>query len=142
PGTLRTPLNSRGEPMQPSIAPRTESARSKRSAIVATAVDHFGRVGFEHTKWATIADEVGIGQTALYHYFESKSHCLLTIMRMELQRSHDAFLEATADQTDPMSALRAAVRAAYTVSERDVLQMRTLQNNVALLGVARNSKRE
>ena len=36
-------------------------------------------------KWAKIADEVGIGQTALYHYFESKAHCLLTIMSLELE---------------------------------------------------------
>ena len=41
-----------------------------------------------------------------------------------------------------MAALRAAVRAAYAVSERDVLQMRTLQNNVAVLAVERRSQRE
>src|SRR4051794_3579196 len=99
--------------MQPSIAPRTESARSKRSAIVATAVDHFGRVGFEHTKWATIADEVGIGQTALYHYFESKSHCLLTIMRMELEQSLERFHDVTDGVEDAEEALRNAVRSAY-----------------------------
>ena len=52
------------------------------------------------------------------------------------------FIKATADATDPMEALRAAVRAAYAVSERDVLQMRTLQNNVAVLAVARRSQRE
>ena len=66
---------------------RTESPRSKRRMILDAAIDNFGGVGFEHTKWATIADEVGIGQTALYHYFESKVHCLLTIMSTELERS-------------------------------------------------------
>src|SRR5215211_6416019 len=121
---------------------RVESPRSKRRVILDAAIDNFGRVGFEHTKWATIADQVGIGQTALYHYFESKAHCLLTIMRLELQRSHEMFLKATADEPDPMQALRAAVRAAYAVSERDVLQMRILQSNVAILAVPRNSERE
>lgn len=119
-----------------------DGPRSKRAAILSAAIKNFGRNGYDATKWSTVADQVGIGQTALYHYFESKAHCLLTIMRIELQRSHEMFLKATAEQADPMAALRAAVRAAYAVSEQDVLQMRTLQNNIALLAVERRSKRE
>jgi AcrR family transcriptional regulator len=89
-----------------------------------------------------VAERVGIGQTALYHYFESKTHCLLTIMRVELQRSHDRFVEATKDAADPVEALRAAVRAAYDVSPQEVLQMRILQNHMDLLSGSRRSKRE
>ena len=128
--------------MQPSIAPRTESARSKRSLIIATAVDHFGRVGFEHTKWATIADQVGIGQTALYHYFESKAHCLLTIMSMELDRSLERFREVTADVSPADKALEAAITAAYDVTPREVLQMRILQSHMDLLATPRPSEKE
>ncbi|WP_328346683.1 TetR/AcrR family transcriptional regulator [Streptomyces violaceus] len=116
--------------------------RSKRAAILAAAVDHFGEAGFEATKWSTVAERVGIGQTALYHYFESKTHCLLTIMRLELQRSHDKFTEATEDVAEPVEALRAAVRAAYDVSDQEVLQMRILQNHMDLLSGPRKSKRE
>jgi len=119
-----------------------EGPRSKRAAILAAAIKSFGKSGYDATKWSDVADQVGIGQTALYHYFESKAHCLLTIMRLELQRSHEMFVKATADEADPMSALRAAVRAAYAVSEHDVLQMRILQSNVAILAVPRSSKRE
>jgi hypothetical protein len=67
--------------------------RSKRTAILDAAVDAFGEHGYEATKWSLVAEQVGIGQTALYHYFESKVHCLLTIMRTELSRSHGQFLE-------------------------------------------------
>ncbi|MFZ3572745.1 TetR/AcrR family transcriptional regulator [Streptomyces sp. BH097] len=116
--------------------------RSKRAAILTAAVDCFGETGFEATKWSTVAERVGIGQTALYHYFESKTHCLLTIMRLELERSHDRFAQATADAEDPVQALRAAVRAAYDVSEQEVLQMRILQNHMDLLSGPRKSKRE
>ncbi|MFC9427108.1 TetR family transcriptional regulator [Streptomyces sp. NPDC059255] len=116
--------------------------RSKRAAILTAAVDCFGESGFEATKWSTVAERVGIGQTALYHYFESKTHCLLTIMRLELQRSHDRFTEATEDIADPVEALRAAVRAAYDVSAHEVLQMRILQSHMDLLSGARGSKRE
>jgi TetR/AcrR family transcriptional regulator, cholesterol catabolism regulator len=124
------------------VAELDEGPRSKRTAILSAAIKSFGKSGYEATKWSTVADQVGIGQTALYHYFESKAHCLLTIMRLELQRSHEMFLQATANQAGAMDALRAAVRAAYAVSEHDVLQMRILQNNVSILGMPRSSKRE
>src|SRR6476469_2072351 len=55
------------------------SSRSKRAEILATATEYFGRHGYEHTKWADIAAAVGVGSTALYHYFESKLHCLYEI---------------------------------------------------------------
>ena len=73
-----------------------DGPRSKRAQILTVATEHFGTVGYEHTKWASIADEVGIGQTALYHYFESKAHCLLTIMRIQLADSIERFRAGTA----------------------------------------------
>jgi AcrR family transcriptional regulator len=123
-------------------APRTESPRSKRAVIIATAIDRFGEEGFEHTKWATIADDVGIGQTALYHYFESKVHCLLTIMRLELSNSVERFQAATAAAPDSAAALAAAVASAYEASPRDALQRRILQNHMDLLATPRPSKKE
>ncbi|MGZ4271845.1 MAG: TetR/AcrR family transcriptional regulator, partial [Solirubrobacteraceae bacterium] len=50
------------------------SSRNKREAILEVATDLFGREGYEHSKWADVAAAVGIGSTALYHYFESKLH--------------------------------------------------------------------
>ncbi len=119
-----------------------EGPRSKRGAILAAAIEYFGETGYEATKWSAVAGRVGIGQTALYHYFESKAHCLLTIMRLELQRSRENFLAATKAETDPEAALRAAVRAAFAVSDHEILQMRILQNNMVLLAGARESERE
>ena len=119
-----------------------EGPRSKRAAILTAAIEYFGDVSYEATKWSAVADRVGIGQTALYHYFESKAHCLLTIMRLELQRSHDQFVAAVSEVPDPVEALRAAVRAAFAVSEPEILQMRILQNNISLLAGQRTSKRE
>lgn len=115
--------------------------RSKRGAILAAAIDSFGEFGYEATKWSTVADRVGIGQTALYHYFESKAHCLLTIMHAELHRSHERFVEATAG-VSPEEGLRAALAGAFDVTEREVLQMRILQNHIDLLEIPRASTRE
>jgi AcrR family transcriptional regulator len=120
----------------------TEGPRSKRAVILTAAIESFGKDGYEHTKWAKIADEVGIGQTALYHYFESKAHCLLTIMSLELSRSLERFREVTADVTPADKALVAGIEAAYDVTSREVLQMRILQNHMDLLATARPTEKE
>ncbi|WP_280425603.1 TetR family transcriptional regulator [Nocardia carnea] len=121
---------------------RRESPRSKRGSILTAAIEQFGRIGYEHTKWASIADEVGIGQTALYHYFESKAHCLLTIMRLELADSVDRFVSATENEPDPEKALRVAVAAALRAEPIDALQRRILQNHMDLLAQPRQSEKE
>ncbi len=122
--------------------PETEGPRSKRALILTSAIESFGKDGYEHTKWAKVADKVGIGQTALYHYFESKAHCLLTIMNLELSRSLERFREVTADVTPADKALEAAIAAAYDVSPREVLQMRILQSHMDLLATPRPSAKE
>jgi len=119
-----------------------EGPRNKRGVILAAAIDSFGQDGYEHTRWAKIAGEVGIGQTALYHYFESKAHCLLTIMSLELGRSLQRFREVTADAPDVDGALDAAIASAYDVSPREVLQMRILQSHMDLLATPRPSEKE
>ena len=121
---------------------RAEGPRSKRKLILDAAIDNFGKFGFEQTKWATIADEVGIGQTALYHYFESKVHCLLTIMSAELERSLDRTREVTAGVDDLADALHGAVVSAVSVSSNEALQARILLSHQDLLVAPRLSERE
>jgi AcrR family transcriptional regulator len=110
--------------------------------ILAAAIDHFGRDSYDNTKWAAIADVVGIGQTALYHYFESKAHCLLTIMSLELERSKGQFRDVTIDVDDPAERLRAAVSTAYDVTPQEALAARILLSHMDLLATPRASKRE
>ena len=119
-----------------------EGPRSKRTAILRAAVTQFGEVGYESTKWSEVARGVGIGQTALYHYFESKAHCLLTIMRLALLQADEQFREVENEADTPAEAFRRAVRGAYDVAEEDVLQLRILQANISLLATPRQSARE
>lgn len=121
---------------------KTESPRSKRKVILDAAVANFGSVGYEHTKWATVAKEVGIGQTALYHYFESKAHCLLTIMSTELTRYHERFEAAVEGSADAASALRAVIASAYDITESEALQARILLHHIDMLATPRSSARE
>ena len=121
---------------------KTDGPRSKRKVILDAAVANFGSIGYEHTKWATVASEVGIGQTALYHYFESKAHCLLTIMSTELTRYHERFALAVEDAADAETALRAAIASAYDITEVEALQARILLHHIDMLATPRSSERE
>ncbi|MDQ0242118.1 TetR/AcrR family transcriptional regulator [Arthrobacter bambusae] len=116
--------------------------RSKRSAILDTAVTKFGADGFEATKWSTIADEVGIGQTALYHYFESKAHCLLTIIRLELAQSYQRFCKASQGRRSRLEELEAVLESVFDVSQKAIIQTRIVMANTDVLAAPRNSERE
>jgi len=118
------------------------SARSKRQEILATAIDHFGRRGYEYTKWADIAADVGLGSTALYHYFESKLHCLFEIHADALEAERDRFERLTADRSDFGPTLVRVLNGLFDLTELEVLRNRVLVAEEGLIAVARKSPRE
>ena len=123
--------------------PRGPSSRSKRAAILEVATDLFGREGYEHSKWADVATAVGIGSTALYHYFESKLHCLYEIMAEALEADREKFERITAEHADDFGAALAAVLdSAFDLTEHEVLRNRLLVSEQVLVGVHRTSPRE
>jgi AcrR family transcriptional regulator len=128
----RQSRNTRGAP----------SSRSKRAAILETATELFGREGYEDSKWADVAKSVGIGSTALYHYFESKLHCLYVIMAEALETEVEKFDRITGEHEDFEDALVAVLRAAFDLSDREVLRNRLLVSEQVLVGVHRTSARE
>ena len=114
----------------------------KKEQIVEVAVDYFGRYGYEETKWADIAAAVDIGSTALYHYFESKQHCLFEIMATAVQEFHDRFDRITAAHDDWADALLAVLVDQFDLTEQEVLRNRVLVAEMGLLGVKRELPRE
>jgi len=121
--------------------PRT-SSRSKRATILATATAYFGEHGYEDTKWADVAAAVGIGSTALYHYFESKLHCLYVIMADTLESFQSDFERITGEHDDFLEALLAVLRSAFDLSDQEVLRNRLLVAEQGLVGIHRTSPRE
>ena len=118
------------------------SSRSKRQEILTTAIDHFGRRGYEYTKWADIATDVGLGSTALYHYFESKLHCLFEIHAEALEAERDRFETLTADRSDFGPTLVRVLNGLFDLTELEVLRNRVLVAEEGLIAVARKSPRE
>jgi TetR/AcrR family transcriptional regulator, cholesterol catabolism regulator len=121
---------------------RPTSSRSKREAILASATTSFGREGYEDSKWADVAKAVGIGSTALYHYFESKLHCLYVIMADALEGHLADFDRITGDGGDYLETLTAVLRSGFDLTEQEVLRQRVLVAEQALLATHRTSPRE
>jgi AcrR family transcriptional regulator len=114
----------------------------KRGEILAVATEYFGRHGYEDTKWADVATAVGIGSTALYHYFESKLHCLLVIQADAIEDFHQRFMRITEEKEDFVEALTEVLRDGYRLSEQEVMRNRVLVAEQGLAATARNSPRE
>src|SRR3954453_12387026 len=115
----------------------------KRRQILAAATERFGRDGYEDTKWADIAADVGVGSTALYHYFESKQHCLYLIIDQAIEDFSARLAQATAAHPDdPAAALTAAMEACFDLSDHEVLRNRLLVAEQGLLSTRRTSPRE
>jgi AcrR family transcriptional regulator len=120
----------------------TPSPRSKRDEILRVATRHFGREGFEDSKWAAVAAELGVGSTALYHYFESKLHCLYVIMADALEADLRLFEQLTKGSTDHVAALVDVMHALYDLDEDEIMRNRVLVAEQFLVGVHRSSPRE
>ena len=115
---------------------------AKRDDILAAATERFGRDGYEDTKWADIASDVGVGPTALYHYFESKQHCVYVIMDQALESFGTRFAELTAEGGDPVETLIAVIDDCFDVDDHDVQRIRVLVAEQGLLAGPSGSPRE
>src|SRR5436309_15838004 len=107
-----------------SAQPLVDAGGGKRGDILVAATERFGRDGYEDTRWAHIAADVGVGPTALYHYFESKQHCLFVIMDDALADSQARFERVTAAQPDFLRPLERVLAAALDLTPHDVQRLR------------------
>ena len=130
-------MNSAQEGRTPS-----KRGRSKRLEILVAATDRFGRDGYEHTKWADIAGDIGVGATALYHYFESKQHCLYEIMDEAIEDFSSQFVAITAAEPDVRRAIEKVMTSCFELTEHDVLRNRVLVAEQGRLSVPSTSARE
>ena len=115
---------------------------AKKDRILEVAIAYFGNQGYEDTKWADVAAAVDIGSTALYHYFESKQHCLFEIMAKAVAEFHERFDRITAAHDGWADALVAVLVDQFDLTEQQVLRNRVLVAEMGRLGVERELPRE
>ena len=113
----------------------------KRDLILAVAAERFAREGYEDTKWADIAAAVGVGTPGLYHYFESKEHCLFTIMEQVLADHCARFERIVGRGGDFPDTLVEVLYNLFDVSDRDVQRNRLLVAEQSLLHTPHPSPR-
>ena len=118
------------------------SSRSKRQDILAAAIEHFGRHGYEYTKWADIAADLGLGATALYHYFESKLHCLYEVQIEALEAERERFERLSSEGGEFGPVLLRLLEGLFDITEHEVLRNRVLVAETGLLSARRSSPRE
>ncbi len=118
------------------------SSRNKRAEILAVATDQFAHRGYEDTKWADVASAVGVGSTALYHYFESKLHCLYVIMADGIEVLREDFDRISAAEAGFVEGLHAVLHSAFQLSERQVQCNRVRVAEQGRIGERRHSPRE
>jgi len=123
---------------------------TKRDEIIDAATRRFGRYGYENTKWADIAADVGVGPTALYHYFESKQHCLFVILGQAMTDFYARFEHlAGGDRRHPapggpdyLTTLVAVLQDCFRLTEHDIQRNRVVVAEQGLLMNPRESPRE
>jgi AcrR family transcriptional regulator len=126
---------------QEAEVPRRKSSRNKRDEIVSVAIDNFGRDGFEESKWADVAAAVGVGSTALYHYFESKQHCLYVIMAEAIEVARADFDRITGENEFADGA-RKVLEKGFDLNEHEVQRSRVLVAGQTRISGRRKSPRE
>jgi TetR/AcrR family transcriptional regulator, cholesterol catabolism regulator len=114
----------------------------KREQIIEVATEYFGQTGYEDTKWADVAEAVGIGSTALYHYFESKQHCLFEIMVGAVSDFSERFERLTAENDDWTEAIVAVLVDSFNLTEQQILRHRVMVAEFGRVGVQRSLPRE
>ena len=114
----------------------------KREQIIEVATEYFGQTGYEDTKWADVAEAVGIGSTALYHYFESKQHCLFEIMVGAVSDFSERFERITAEHDDWTEALVAVLVDSFDLTEQQILRHRVMVAEFGRVGMQRSLPRE
>ena len=102
------------------------AAGERRAEILAAAAEQFAQRGYEDTKWADIAAAVGIGATALYHYFESKQHCLFELMADSVAHNHRRFDVVVGAHDDWTESLLALLRSGFDLSGEELCRRRVL----------------
>lgn len=89
------------EAMSPDLTPgkkwKSPKGMIRREAILAAAMQHFAKDGYQNASFAAIAAEVGLSLPGLLHYFPTKVDLLLAILEKRDIESASAVGEEYAD---------------------------------------------
>ncbi len=82
----------------------------KQNTILECATAYFETVGYEHTKIANIAKDVGMSVGALYKIFDSKDVLFNAYIMYQVGRFYDEYKRSTEDKSGYEEKLKAYIR--------------------------------
>jgi len=103
---------ARGEARQPRAERRDTNPRKElvREQLLDIAARMFDEKGYDRCSMAAIASEVGLGRSAIYHYFGSKDEILAALIDTEALEPLSRLRELADDTThSPAERLRVAI---------------------------------
>jgi AcrR family transcriptional regulator len=122
--------------------PRGRPPGDKREQILRVAPGIFARYGYRQTRWADVGAAVGLQSNALYHYFESKLHCLYEIIGLSITSWHDRFDEITTRPGPYEKRLVEVLFDTYELTDDELLKTRVVVAEWGRVAIHRSSGRE
>src|SRR5262245_52279085 len=86
--------------------PNVERTARTRAALIQAARTAFATEGYVATSTPGIAQDAGVSRGALYHHFADKAELFRAVDEHEQAAVATAIEQATANQADPLAALR------------------------------------
>ena len=89
------------------------SVPSREEEILTESTKMFAHKGFRATDVQVVADNLGIGKGTIYRAFPTKRELFLACADRAMRQLQDSIQGASAEQTDPIKRLIAAIRAYF-----------------------------
>jgi AcrR family transcriptional regulator len=100
---------------------------SVKQKILAVALDHFARNGYDGASTREISEEVGLVCSAIYHYFSSKEETLHTIIHSAISQMADGLRALMDEMQDSRPAEKLGAALIYTtkvlISQQGIRQL-------------------
>ncbi|MFD2469011.1 TetR/AcrR family transcriptional regulator [Amycolatopsis silviterrae] len=110
-----------------------QSSSQRRQALVEVAAELFAESGFRATTVRQIGEAAGVFSGSLYHHFDSKEAIADEILSTYLDGIVREYKSIVKEHTDPGTALRELVRAAFASLEPHRAAITILQNERSYL---------
>jgi AcrR family transcriptional regulator len=122
--------------------PRGRPRGDKREQILRVAPEILARYGYRKTRWGDVGDAVGLQPNALYHYFESKEHCLYEVIGQTISAWHDRFDAITTRPLPYEDRLVEVLFDTYDMTDDELVKTRVVVAEWGRVAIRRSSGRE
>ncbi|AFZ74917.1 TetR/AcrR family transcriptional regulator [Natronobacterium gregoryi] len=105
-----------------------------RTALIESGCELFVRYGLERTRIKDITEEVGIGTSTFYQFFDSKEHLYLEVLYREVERFTDDLEAEIQTVSDPREQVRITLQQTFDeVETNPIIRNLIVENEIRTL---------